>query len=288
MAIETVSPPSTVSTRLQYATAPLDGEKNWSHINLDPASGQRVRNWDEETHGVKVEDVRGQEHAFTLDTAGFQFFNDRPAGLAYEKFAEDAEVESVYYKSSIEFVKEVTGASRVEVFDHTIRRRRPGIIDDSPTKRQPVSLVHVDQTAASATARVHRHLPASDVPSLLSHRFQLLNLWRPLGHEAYDWPLAVCDFRSLDVHRDLLPTTLIYPEGMPNGETLSVRYNPGHKWKYLRGMRPDEVLLFKCFDSKNDGRAVLAPHTAFEDVTKPEGVPFRESIELRMLVFYDE
>ena len=63
-----------------------------------------------------------------------------------------------------------------------IRRRRPGEIDDSPQKRQPVPQVHVDQTKASATARVHRHLPVSDAPELLKHRFQIINLWRPINH----------------------------------------------------------------------------------------------------------
>ena len=47
-------------------------------------------------------------------------------------------------------------------------------------------------------------------------------------------------------------------------------------------------LLFS-FDSRSDGKtAILAPHTAFEDSTTPEGVPLRESIKLRLLVFYDD
>ena len=45
----------------------------------------------------------------------------------------------------------------------------------------------------------------------------------------------------------------------------------------------------RSFDSKDDGKtAILTPHTAFDDKSKPEGAPLRESIELRLLVFYDE
>lgn len=124
-----------------------------------------------------------------------------------------------------------------------IRRRRPGEIDDGPTKRQPVALVHVDQTPESAANRVRRHLPADDVPTLLSKRFQIINLWRPIGHAALDWPLALCDFRSVDVKNDLMPVALIYPDR--EGETFGVKYNAGHRWKYLRGMEPDEVALIK-------------------------------------------
>ena len=57
------------------------------------------------------------------------------------------------------------------------------------TKRQPASQVHIEQTPDSAAARVRRHLPAADVPVLLARRFQIINLWRPIGGEAWDWPL---------------------------------------------------------------------------------------------------
>ena len=42
------------------------------------------------------------------------------------------------------------------------------------------------------------------------------------------------------------------------------------------------------YDSRDDGEtAVFTSHTAFEDSSIPEGAPLRESIELRLLVFYD-
>ena len=103
--------------------------------------------------------------------------------------------------------------------------------------------MHVDQTPESAAARVARHLPPDDVPTLLSRRFQIINLWRPIGKPALDWPLALCDGRSVDAARDLVPTTLKYPDR--DGETFSVRYAEGHRWKYMRGMSPDELVLIK-------------------------------------------
>lgn len=107
--------------------------------------------------------------------------------------------------------------------------------------------MHVDQTTAAAIARVHRHLPSSLAPSLLERRFQILNLWRPIGHEALDWPLALCDYSSVDVKADLHPVTLVYPDR--EGETFGVKFNPNHKWKYLRGMKPDELVLIKWYAS---------------------------------------
>ena len=124
-----------------------------------------------------------------------------------------------------------------------IRRRRPGEADDSPDRRQPVSQAHVDQTTASSIARVHRHLPPSDVPKLLERRFQIINLWRPIANPAIDWPLALCDYRSVDLKRDTFPIALVYPER--RGETMGVKYDKNHKWKYLHGMTPEEIVLIK-------------------------------------------
>lgn len=47
-------------------------------------------------------------------------------------------------------------------------------------------------------------------------------------------------------------------------------------------------LLLSASTSVQDGSvAVFAAHTAFEDPSSPVGVPHRESIEARTLVFYD-
>jgi hypothetical protein len=121
-----------------------------------------------------------------------------------------------------------------------LRRHCPGESQNVPGLRQPASFVHVDQSSAASVARVHRHLPASDVPDLLKRRFQIINLWRPIANPAVDWPLALCDYRSVDVKKDIFPVTLIYPDR--KGETLAVKYNEEHKWRYLRGMTPEEII----------------------------------------------
>ncbi|KAF5309917.1 hypothetical protein D9619_010600 [Psilocybe cf. subviscida] len=275
--------PSPVSTnaKLNYSVAPEAGVRAYVHINADPLTGVQKRNHGREDREVTLESVRGKEAEYTLDNCGFQYFKHTSK---HTSFLNDDEVVNEYYPESIELLKKLTGASRVELFDHTIRRRRPGEADDSPTRRQPVSQVHVDQTTASAIARVHRHLPAEDAPKLLEKRFQLINLWRPIENPAIDWPLALCDYRSVEPEKDTFPVALVFPER--EGEVMGVQYSPKHNWKYLHGMTPDEIVLIKCFDSDEDV-ARFTPHTAFYDSSSPEGTPLRQSIELRALVFYD-
>jgi hypothetical protein len=268
-----------VSTTLNYYTPPADGTAPWSIADADPTTGQRKQNWERKPFATQIENMRGREDTVSLDTAGFEF---HAAPTAVTDFTDDEAVKQAYYPESEAILKKLTGAKRVVLFDHTIRRNRPGEIDDSPQKRQPVPLVHVDQTPASAETRVKRHAP-EDAEELLKSRYQIVNLWRPISHPATDFPLALCDFRSIDTENDLVPLRLEF--STYTGQTYAVQHNTGHRWKYLRSMRPDELVLIKCFDS-DTGVARLTPHTAFVDPTTPEGTPYRESIELRALLFY--
>jgi hypothetical protein len=142
--------------------------------------------------------------------------------------------------------------------------------------------VHVDHTARSGPQRV-RDFFGDEAEELLRGRIQVINLWRPIRGPLRDAPLAVCDAGSV-APSDLVPSDLVYQNRV--GETYGVTYNPAHRWFYVPEMQPDEALLLKCFDSKTDGRARFAPHTAFEDPTTPADALPRESIEIRTLVFH--
>jgi hypothetical protein len=129
------------------------------------------------------------------------------------------------------------------LFCVAIRRHKPGLTEEAPDKRQPVTNVHVDQTPNSAVKRCYRHLPEAEADELLQRRFQIMNIWRPIRNPAYDWPLGFIDTSTVVPERDLMPMTLKFPGGP--GETYGVKYHPDHKWFYLRGMTPEEVVVFK-------------------------------------------
>jgi hypothetical protein len=154
----------------------------------------------------------------------------------------------------------------VVVFDHTIRRRVADGIDRSPgTPRQPVTSVHNDYTAKSGPQRV-RDLMGEEAGELLRHRFEIVNVWRPIRGPLRDTPLAVCDATSVDF-ADFVPSDLVYRDRI--GETYRVLYNPAHRWFYVPEMRADEAVLIKCYDSVEDGTARFTAHSAFEDPTAP-------------------
>ncbi|KAM3514408.1 hypothetical protein MY11210_001962 [Beauveria gryllotalpidicola] len=219
-----------------------------------------------DTHPVLIKDIAGHEDKYTLDRNGFQVVQ---RAVTERDFVDEEQIKSGYYAETEKLLKDVTGADRVFIFDHTIRRRVPAgtkLDKTAAAPRAPVQQVHIDQTYAASLSRVPHHLPAAEADELVRGRVQIVNVWRPIRTT------------------DLVARQLIYPDR--NGETFSVRHSPGQKWYYRSGLAPEQALLIKCFDSKTDGRARRVPHTAFEDPATPEDAPTRESIEIRALVFH--
>jgi hypothetical protein len=270
--------------RLPY----VEGELNYMapmverprYLAYEPEPGEARSNMTYDAHVMAIHDMRPIQHELGLDREGFGLIEAR---TAVKDLWDDDEVRRVYYPECEALIKELTGASRVFVFDHVQRRRIPGLVDYSHSgPRQPATRVHVDHTGRSGAQRVRDLLP-DDAEELLKGRVQVINLWRPTKGPLQDAPLALCDSRTVDEH-DLVESDLVYQHRV--GETYSVTYNPAHKWYYAPELRRDEALLLKIMDSKTDGRARFMPHTSFTDPTTPADAFPRESIELRTLVFH--
>jgi hypothetical protein len=247
----------------------------------DPPEGVAKTNIVPEGHTVPVFDMRPIADGLSLDVQGFALV---PAPTAVSDFYDEDQLKAVFYPEAEALVKQATGASRVVVFDHTIRRRTHGVEDRTPgIPRQPVTRIHGDYTETSGPQRV-RDLMGDEAEDLLSRRFAIVNVWRPIRGPLFDAPLAVCDATSL-ADGDLVGQDLIYRDR--TGEIYGLTYNPAHRWYYAPAMQADEALLLKCFDSARDGRARFMPHTSFADPNAPADMLPRESIELRTLVFFD-
>ena len=125
-------------------------------------------------------------------------------------------------------------------------------------------------------------LLGAEAEALLTRRFAFINVWRPIRHPAQDWPLALCDARSVDP-ADLVATDLVYPDR--RGEIYGLVHNPSQLWFYVPDMGLDEAVLIKCYDSRRDV-ARFTPHTAFQNPLTPPAAPPRESIEFRTIALF--
>ncbi len=217
---------------------------------------------------------------FDLDREGF-VLGGFPADFA--AFTDEAAVKARFYAQVVAFVQRHTGAKRVVIFDHTIRKRLPADLKvQTTTSRPAVLLVHSDYTVASGPKRVRDLLP-EEADDLLSRRVAFYNVWKSLTEPVEELPLALCDATSHHAG-DMLRMELKYRER--TGEIYVMRHAPAHRWVYFPHMTAGEALLFKTYDSETDGRARFVAHSAFEDPTTAPDARKRESIEVRTMAFF--
>jgi hypothetical protein len=231
-----------------------------------------------EERRVRIRDGRALAQAFELDVHGFAFVEHR---TAVRDFFDAGELRSVYYPEVERLVRQVAGAARVVVFDHTLRSGDEGE-REARKIREPVLSVHNDYTEWSGPQRVRELLP-DEADALLQRRFAIVQVWRAIARPIESNPLAIADARSIEA-RDLIATERRYPHRV--GETYRLAYNPRHEWYRFPRMRRDEALVFKVYDSEKDGRARFTAHTSFVDPTTPPDAPPRQSIEARTLAFF--
>jgi len=242
-----------------------------------PNNIRRRTSGTEERHRVEIANGR-EARGLALDANGFVLVEHR---TAVRDFFDTEELKRVYYPEVEALIRRVAGASRVLVFDHTLRS---GSEDEREAKlvREPVLSAHNDYTEWSGPQRV-RDLMGAEAEELLERRFAIIQVWRAIADPIQSNPLAMADARSV-APEDLLVAERRYPGRV--GQTYRLKYSPRHRWFYFPEMRRDEALVFKVYDSAKDGRARFTPHTSFDDPATPPGAPPRQSIEARALAFF--
>ncbi|HEY7167308.1 MAG TPA: CmcJ/NvfI family oxidoreductase [Candidatus Binatia bacterium] len=270
-------PVETIQAQLNYL---IDtGEKPVTFSNASGGNKNTDHTGKYEEHTVTIQNGRTLTGQLSLDREGFIFIEH---ATRMKNFYDEDEIKKVYYPEIEQLVKDVTGAARVVVFDHTLRAA------DEATREEkqvggPVRRVHNDYTEWSGPQRVRDLLPSDEAEELLKHRFAVVQVWRPIRNPVEATPLAIADARSLN-QQNLIPTERRYPDRV--GEIYHITYNPNHRWFYFPEMKRTEALVFKCYDSEKDGRARWTAHAAFEDPMSRPDAPPRESIEMRTLAFF--
>jgi hypothetical protein len=268
--------PATIEVSLRYLAD--TGEKLVTQVADPGGRDKRLGADNSETHRVTIRNGRPLADDFVFEREGFRFV---PHLSRVGDFFDDDEVRRVYYPECEALIKEVSGAKRVVVFDHTLRTASD---DERVAKkiRDVVSRVHNDYTEWSGPQRV-RDVMGGEAEALLNGRFAIIQVWRPINRPVESHPLAICDARTIKPEH-LVVNERRYQER--TGQTYAITYDPGERWYWFPRMQPDEALVFKVYESVRDGRARWTAHTAFEDPTSPPHARPRESIEIRTLAFF--
>ncbi|KAF6823001.1 7alpha-cephem-methoxylase p8 chain related protein [Colletotrichum plurivorum] len=250
-----------------------------------------------------VTDVTRDMRAYTLDTHGFQFVK-HTTQCQKNVFLNEDDIRAQYYPEVEQLLNHVTRATFVHFFDYAARGPVGGNPED-PTMNGPVKSVHCDQSYDGAgkvvMSRIEDKAFAEEI--VANRRFQIINASRPCAmikstlsiptaHRSQVWrplepvfkdPFAVTDARSVP-ESDLVGLPVLAGDYMD--ESWAARPNHAHRWYYKFAQQPDEVLIFKCFDSVDDGKtARRVLHSAFTDPAQEHMAP-RESFEVRAIVVY--
>ncbi len=223
---------------------------------------------------------------FGLDTEGFGLF-DHPSGVVdFDQFEEDPELDRRYVDEVVARLAEITGADLVVSISSPKKRFGEGASDqlEGLHNAKPARHVHVDYTDAASAEAAARACP--DHRDRFG-RYALFNVWRATSRPPQDIPLAVCAANSVAPHDELEAISVTRHRKLGDVDAPIVAYeaNDAHRWYFYRDMEPDEILVFKAFDS-DPNRACRVPHTAFSDPGCPPDTPTRSSVELRLVAFF--
>ncbi len=272
-----MTPTGSVRATLNYS---VDNGIPPDYYFYEPDPAVKVNPPGTDPREVDIHDGWPDVAKLSADREGFEL---HPFGARFDQYDDDASVKGAFYPQVVDFVKRNTGAKRVVVFDHTIRKRLPADLKVQTTVQRPaVLLVHSDYTVSSGPQRVRDIVP-DDAEQLLQRRVAFYNVWKPLYRRVEELPLAVCD-ATTHAPEDMLRMELKYRER--TGEIYVMRWSPMHRWVYFPQMEAAQALLLKTYDSETDGRARFMGHTAFEDPNTAPHALRRESIEVRTMAFF--
>jgi hypothetical protein len=231
-------------------------------------------------HTVDIRNGRPLRDSFRLDTHGFVFVDHH---TKVTDFTDEAERRRVYDPEVADLIKKYSGASKVVVFDHTIRVGDEKV-QQTTGARPPVKGVHNDYTEASAPRRLREIVGDAEAERRLKKRWAIIQVWRPIRGTVLIDPLGMCDGRTIPDTGFILVQRRYKDR---TGEVYHIAYNPEHLWYWFPKMERHEAMVFKVFDTDPNVPTRFTAHSAFDDPGTPPNAPPRESIETRTFAFWD-
>jgi hypothetical protein len=237
---------------------------------------------------MPITDARGVPT--DLDREGFVLVEHVSAVADFHRLQEDPAVDAQYVEETAALLTELTGAARVLVLGTGKKRYGESAVDRlAPLKNaKPARYPHADNTDASAENLAALFDAFVDDFDLVAYRrWAMYNVWRTFTPPPQDFPLAVCDARTVRPDDEVTVTAITAElSGDIVHDTTSYVHNAAHRWYWYPDMTIDEVIVFKSHDT-DPTKARRVAHTAFTDPTCPSGVPTRASVEMRALAVFD-
>jgi hypothetical protein len=112
-----------------------------------------------------------------------------------------------------------------------------------------------------------------------------ISFWKAFSGAGNDWPLALCDSRSIDrKNGGTIAADLVYHNRFTENERAY--FDERHKWYWFPDMAHDEALVFRQVDTAIDEGGGVLHASFFNPHVHKDALP-RESIELRAFVAFE-
>ena len=275
-------------TKLPKLTVPvIYGHPSMAKASLDVAEPSKY-SVVEDVHTIEIRDARPIAGELSLDREGFMLVRHVANTPHDEAFIalnlvrqDDSPALNRRYIAEVQpLIEATTGAD--EIIPQTCRivvraTPRAGLATTDPI----APLVHLDYTETLAERVVADSLAALGREWPRHRRIAIFQTWRVLSPPPQDNMLAICDAASVSLDDSIVLRTRSMSE---QNDVRLFRYNPEHRWYFFSAMRPDELLLFKGFDTA-DPQSMTGAHVAFDMPAEGETNP-RVSVEARFIAFY--
>ncbi|KAK9802077.1 putative Methyltransferase [Seiridium cardinale] len=275
----------TISTEVTYLKYdPKHHHEKLYTVNYDTGGVFPRTNALNEPKAVFVHNFRDVQSPQSFGDYGFSSTRLRSA-LQPGDFDAPDKVEDVFYPEAIKALRQLfPDAAKIEMLEHQIRKRHPAfpVATGEPYQNLlPTTLVHIDFTPDSATKISHAAFRAA---SQQYRRLLTVNLWKSLQGPGNDWPLGLCDWRTVDRDSEVEHQDVVFNDRY--SENARIYYGPKHQWYYFKDLQDDEVIVFRQSDSAIQGGGGV-PHTGFFNPHVDKDAAPRVSIELRAFVYFE-
>lgn len=256
-------------------TGPIEGRArvdvpNWANTNMNLQARE-----------LRLFDARpaAAEGRLSLDREGFTLVR-HPSALTEE--SDVAAQAPAYLAETATMLKDLTGAALVLPQGKGLLRRvnQAGAIG-------PSRWTHMDYTRRAAHQWINWVETWEDRKLRHYPRFAVLQTWRCLTPPPSDNTLVLCDAATLAEEDCIVFDACVrepYDEPGNVFESQFTKFNPGQRWYYFSDLAPDELIVFKGFDS-DPARNAMPPHNSI-DLPADSASP-RISVEARFFAFYD-
>jgi hypothetical protein len=269
-----------------------------NYIRNPPPSGAEVLQFVTEDESLSTMDtLPGRAMPVTnarplrtdLDREGFLLIRHVSTVDDFDQIQEDPNVDQCYTEEMAALLGQMTGAAKVFMLGGGKKRYGESATDKlTPLfNAKPARYPHADNTDSSSLELVEMVAAFVDDIDLSSYsHWALYNMWRAVSPPPQDFPLAVCDARTVSPIDEVTICALTKERsGEIRHDTTGYLFNRSHAWHYYPDMTRDEVLVFKAHDTDSQ-RSQRVPHTAFTDPTCPTDIPTRASVEMRGLALF--